>query len=80
MYHGSKFTGMRYVFDNMFNRPGQCPYWIGHRYIKGRILGDLLFDKWNKRPNTAYKLYWYLHPEEYAKANNLLKSKKKKND
>lgn len=77
MYHGSKFSGTRYVVKYMMTRPASCPYWLGHAESQNRLLGDLLFDKWNKRPNTAYKLYWHLHPKEYTAANQFYKRNKK---
>lgn len=54
--------GMRFAITKM--RWVSCPYNMLHAEIKGRLLGDLLFDKWNKRPNSAYKLYWRTHPGE----------------
>jgi len=54
--------GWRFILAH--HRFACCPYWNAHREFKNRLLGDLLFEKWQKRPATAYKLYWRMHPEE----------------
>ena len=56
--------GLRFAITR--KRWASCPYHMVHREIKGRLHGELLFDKWNKRPASAYKLYWRLHPAEEA--------------
>lgn len=55
----------------LYRTPGQCPYWMGHKAIKKRFNGDLFFEKWVNLPQSAYRLYWRQHPEEFAAANNL---------
>ena len=55
--------GWRFALKHMFKN-GPCPYNLGHRAVQQRLLGDLLFEKWHKRPNSAYKLYWRTHPTE----------------
>ena len=69
--------GLRFAITHM--RWASCPYHLAHRKIKNRLLGDLLFDKWHKRPTGAYKLYWRTHPKEDQEVkdyfNNLKKPK-----
>ena len=70
-------TGLRFAVTRM--RWASCPYHLVHREIKGRLLGNLLFEKWIKRPNSAYKLYWRTHPKEEQAVDdyyNKLKAKK----
>jgi hypothetical protein len=62
---------LRFAITHM--RWATCPYWIGHARYKNRLLGDLLFEKWNKRPQSAYKLYWRLHPDEYLGSKEVYK-------
>ena len=57
-------SGMRFSITHM--RWASCPYHNVHAKLQGRLLGSLLFDKWNKRPNSAYKLYWRTHSAEEA--------------
>lgn len=69
--------GLRFAIQRM--RWVTCPYHRVHAKIKGRLLGDLLFEKWHKRPTSAYKLYWRLHPKEEQAVTdyyNKLKAKK----
>ena len=65
----SACSGWRFCVEYQMKFSAQCPYWIGHKDVKNRILGDLLFEKWHKRPKSAYKLYWRTHPTEYEAAN-----------
>lgn len=64
---------IRFALKHM--RWASCPYHVGHAAVKKRSLNDLLFEKWNKRPSGAYKLYWRLHPEEYAASQQYWKKK-----
>lgn len=66
--------GLRFALIRM--RWASCPYHVGHAAIKKRLLNDLLFEKWNKRPQTAYKLYWRTHPGEYEASCKYWKKKK----
>ena len=68
-----KVRGIQYCIKYMMKKPAQCPFWFGHRAVQNRLLGDLLFEKWHKRPQSAYKLYWVHHPDEYEKANKAWK-------
>ena len=71
-FHGDmRFDKATYLIRSGRRQTGQCPYWFRHADEQNRILGDLLFDKWQKRPSSAYALYWRLHPSEYAAANGL---------
>jgi hypothetical protein len=63
-----EFSGVRYLIKRS-RMAAQCPYWQGHARYMNRTGGHLLFNKWNKRPTSAYKLYWRLHPDEYEAAN-----------
>jgi hypothetical protein len=66
-----RFSGNRF-WDNIYKRRkfrAMCPYWNGHSFIKQRLLSELLFQKWIKRPNKSYILYWKMHPQEYYMAN-----------
>ena len=69
-------SGLRFSITRM--RWASCPYWLGHRALKNRLLGELLFDKWNKRPTSAYKLYWRTHPGEYEASCEYYKKKRSK--
>lgn len=55
--------GWRFALKYQFKN-GPCPYNIAHRSVQKRLLNDLLFEKWHRRPQSAYKLYWRTHPEE----------------
>ncbi len=69
-YHSrTAWNGWRFALKYQFKN-GPCPYHLAHRNIKNRLLGDLLFEKWNKRPSSAYKLYWRMHPAELEVYNN----------
>lgn len=56
-------SGWRFAIKHLFKN-GSCPYNLGHCAVQNRLLGDLLFEKWNKRPGSAHKLYWRTHPTE----------------
>jgi len=71
----SAMGGWRFTLKHRFKN-GPCPYWRGHAGIKRRLLNNLLFEKWLKRPQSAYKLYWRLHPEEFKAANEWYKTRK----
>jgi hypothetical protein len=60
----NRISGVVYALRCAEKNYCPCPYWNGHRDKMNRLLGDLLFDKWYKRPNSAYKLYWRMHPNE----------------
>ena len=68
---------LRFAITHM--RWASCPYHLVHRDIKNRILSDLLFDKWHKRPSSAYKLYWRLHPDEVKAVEDYYANIKKRN-
>jgi len=68
MIHGEKVAGTRYIIENIMKNSSPCPYWIGHIIFQKRLLSNLLFEKWYKRPQASYRLYWRLHPEEYEKS------------
>lgn len=71
-------SGWRFCIEYRMKFAAQCPYWLAHRDIKNRSIGELLFEKWNRRPQRAYKLYWRTHPGEYEAANNLFKQRRNK--
>lgn len=70
MYRHSKFSGMRFRLDNM--KPGSTPFCIPHQIkcfpIMPEHAVDMRFLKWMARPQSACKLYWKLHPDEYRRA------------
>lgn len=70
--------GLRFAITHM--RWASCPYHLVHREIKGRLLGDLLFEKWHKRPSSAYKLYWRMHPEEERAVSDFYKKQERRNN
>lgn len=69
-------SGWRFCIEYQMKFAATCPFWFGHRKIKNRLLGELLFQKWNKRPRTSYKLYWRLHPYEYEQSKKFFRKKK----
>lgn len=75
MIHGEKIAGTRYIIENIMKNAGACPYWIGHSIVQNRLFGDLLFEKWCKRPSKSYNLYWKLHPKELEKVYDIQKDK-----
>jgi len=75
MIHGEKIAGSRYIIQNIMKNARPCPYWIAHSIVQNRLFGDLLFEKWCKRPSKSYNLYWKLHSEEYKNTLNIDKNK-----
>jgi hypothetical protein len=70
MRFGIKTTGFRFLL-RMNTVTAQTPYWNMHKQVQKRIFGNLLFDKWYKRPQASYKLYWKQHKHEVQKIDRL---------
>lgn len=70
----SKFSGGRF-WQRHRMQTDSCPYNIAHCLVQKRLLNDLLFEKWQKRPNRAYALYWRMHSKEAQAVSDVWKAR-----